>query len=184
MCSAPWGQHFQFHYTCAIKNKDIHSTGTTVKVYDIQLLMLPSLIFLTGCCGASIRGSTTWNRKHQTCLIFTVRDRGGSDWIGGSKIILLIPHLSNIGTNSRLRPSQGLRYALPQSLPGANGPQHWPRYHLVCGLCAFFSTDGREEEHVCMWVCVSLQVYICVHKNEAIQGLKKQILRESLCPKF
>lgn len=121
--------------------------------------MLPTPIFLIGYCATSIGGSPVWNHKHQPCLIFTVRDQGASDWIGSSKIILLIPHLSNIGTNSRLRPSQGLRYALPQSLPGANGAQCRPQYHLVCGLIAVFSADGGEE--VCTFVCECVLVCEC-----------------------
>lgn len=34
----------------------------------------PNLLFLTGYCGASFRGSSNWNCEYQTCFIFPIQD--------------------------------------------------------------------------------------------------------------
>lgn len=41
----------------------------TVKLHNIQLVVFSGLLALVGCCGCSIRGSPSWERKQQTCLI-------------------------------------------------------------------------------------------------------------------
>lgn len=69
-----------------------------VYVRNTWLLPLPSPLFLVGTGSG---GSPTGNRKHQTCLIFTIPHQGGCESFGGSNIVSLTPHLS-VRANSRL----------------------------------------------------------------------------------
>lgn len=59
------------------------------KVCNTWPLKRPSPLLLIRYGGMSIGGNSVWIREYQARLLFTVQDRGGADWIGSSKIILL-----------------------------------------------------------------------------------------------
>lgn len=71
-------------------NKRRGAEVCTVKAH-IWLLMVAGLLFSFATARLGLEAARFGDRKYQTCFIFTIQDRGGIDWIGNSKIIVLIP---------------------------------------------------------------------------------------------